>query len=422
MINLNKEISSVPLPSSFNAQMKRYREKGLKRYSESGLPGKKVEHWMKFDINPLKEIIYKEALESIDKNRPDLHREFTGICERIDIINGFIQDHKGTGYRISTLSSGDDTGRIPELIGSAGDEKGNYFYNLNSSLFSDTILIRVEKDNKKRNPLYISQLMLGKSEPIISNSRIIVEIEEGAKLELIQSFSGKSSSPYLNNSVTEIILHKNARMDHVVLQEDSEEAFVFNNLFVTQGESSEYNLQTLNAGASISRNEYHINLSRKNSSCHVTGLFLGKKNQLHNSDVTIHHNAPACTSRTTTKAIAGGASQGVFRGFAIVNPGAQKSDAIQQFKSILLNDTCQINMEPHLEIWADDVKCSHGATVGQLDQNQLFYLQQRGFTPEDARKVLLEAFAADVAELISIEKVNEIIKAGIYTLMDDLYE
>ena len=428
MINLNREITAAPLPVQFNDQLKKYRTEGLRRYTESGLPGKKVEHWMKFDIGPLKNISYDEAALNSKISKPGLNSEFTDLCERIDIVNGQIQidekrkDQLDHYYNVSTLSTREGQERIAEVIGSAGDEKGNYFYNLNSSLFSDPLLISVHNDNKNKPPLYLSQILLGESQAIISNSRIIIEVEEGANLELIQSFTGKSPNSYLNNSVTEIVLHKGARLDHLILQEDSDNAYVFNNLFVRQMEKSEYNSQTLIAGASISRNEYDISLNEQFSSCSISSLFLGKKNQLHNSDVTIHHNAPDCTSKTTTKAIAGGRAQGVFRGFAMVNPGAQKSDAVQQFKTILLNDSCQVNMEPHLEIWADDVKCSHGATVGQLDPDQLFYLQTRGYTPEAARKILMEAFAADIAESITIDNINEIIKSRIYKLMDDLYE
>lgn len=421
MINLNKEITAAPLPPLFDDPLKSFRARGLQRYSQSGLPGKKVEHWMKFDISPLKEITYTQAVK-VEKPVYTEETSFDGICDHLEIINGFIDSTtEGEGYTLSTVSTEKGRKNIAELIGSAGDERGNYFYNLNSSLFSDPLLIRVTEEQNGK-PLYLSERTKGDVESLIANPRIIIDVQENSSLELIQSFSGSSPSPYLNNSVVEIILGKNSTMDHVVLLEDSDQAFVFNNIFVKQSEGSVYNSQTLISGASISRNEYDITLGEENCETSLSSLFLGKKNQLHNSDVTIHHDAPHCTSRTITKAIAGGKSQGVFRGFALVKKGAQKSDAVQQFKTILLNDSCQVNMEPHLEIWADDVKCSHGATVGQLDPHQLFYLQQRGFSPEEAKKVLMEAFAADVAESIGIDQVSEIIKTRIYSLMDDLYE
>ncbi len=421
MINLNKEITATPLPPLFDDPLKDFRAAGLKRYSLSGLPGKKVEHWMKFDITPLKEISYTQAVK-VEKPLNRNANSFDEICDRVEMLNGFIDTTTvGKGYSLSSVSTEKGREKIAGLIGTAGDERGNYFYNLNSSLFSDPLLISVGPEQSGK-PLYLSERISGEDESLIANPRIIIEVQENSSLELIQSFSGSSGSPYLNNSVTEIILGKNAKLEHVILLEDSHKAFVFNNIFVKQSEGSVYNSQTLISGASISRNEYDITLGEENCETSLSSLFLGKENQLHNSDITIHHDAPHCTSRTTTKAIAGGNSQGVFRGFALVKKGAQKSDAVQQFKSLLLNDTCQVNMEPHLEIWADDVKCSHGATVGQLDPNQLFYLQQRGFSPEEAKKVLMEAFAADVAESIGIDLVSDIIKTRIYRLMDDLYE
>ena len=428
LINLTKDISERPLPAYFNDELKEFREKGLNRYNEFGLPGKKIEHWMKFDITPLKSLTYTEGKRDPIADNHSINPEFDDICEKINILNGYIQTSDeeikklNQNYSISLAKSHSEAERISQLMGSVGDSHGKYFYNLNCALFSDPILINVKKQDLKRPPLYISQILQNESESTIANSRIIIEVEEGAQLELIQSFSGNSQLSYLNNSVVEIILHKKSHMNHLILQEDSTNAYTFNNLFIKQMEGSEYNSQTLIAGSAISRNEYDISLTEKNCTCNVTSLFLGKNNQLHNSDITIHHEAPKCKSETITKAIAGGTSQGVFRGFALVKPAAQQTDAVQQFKTILLNDSSQVNMEPHLEIWADDVKCSHGATVGQLDPNQLFYLQSRGYTPEDARKVLMEAFAADVAESISIDKINDIIKTRIYNLMDDLYE
>jgi len=428
LINLTKEISEVPLPAFFNTELKEFREKGLNRYNEFGLPGNKIEHWMKFDITPLKSRTYSVGNKYGDADIPPINPEFDDLCERINIVNGFLEisdedrNRLYKSYSLSMAASYSESERISQLVGSVGDSHGKYFYNLNCALFSDPILINVKKSKQKRDPLYISQILKNKSESIIANSRIIIEVEEGAEFELIQSFSGISTAPCLNNSVIEIILHKNANMNHLILQEDSKNAYTFNNLFVKQMEGSDYNSQTLIAGSAISRNEYDLSLSEKNCRNSVTSLFLGTENQLHNSDVTIHHEAPGCKSETITKAIGGGTSRGVFRGFVLVKPVAQKTDAVQQFKTILLNDTSQVNMEPHLEIWADDVKCSHGATVGQLDQNQLFYLQQRGFSPEEARKVLMEAFAADIAESISIDMVSDLIKQRIYRLMDGLYE
>jgi Fe-S cluster assembly protein SufD len=427
LVNLDTKIEEIPIPSSFNDKLKEYRAEGHKRYNESGLPGRKIEHWMKFDISPLKSRTYSEGKKSANSPEKEINKVFTSFCEKIEIINGFVNcpdAHKSKmkeHYTVSTVSTDQGKNEISREIGNAGDVRGNYFYNLNSSLFTDPLLI-TSLHNREKPPLYLSQTVLNREESIIANSRIIIVVEEGASLDLIQSFSGEGSENYLNNSVTEIILHKNATLNHLILNEDSDKAYLFNNLFVKQEKGSIYNSQTLIAGAAISRNEYDISLNEENCKCSVTCLFLGKEEQLHNSDITIHHDAPGCTSNTVTKAISSGNSQGVFRGFAMVSPGAQKTDAIQQFKTILLGDNCQVNMEPHLEIWADDVKCSHGATVGQLDKEQLFYLQSRGYTPDQAKKMLLEAFAADVAESISIGKASDIMKSRIYTLMEDLYE
>lgn len=427
MINLNKTIDQIPIPSLFSEKLKAYRKKGQVLFNESGLPGEKVEHWMKFDIAPLKARTYSEGEKSNKLCESDVVKELSRISQKVNIVNGFtdkqqIDDiNRQVNFSIITVTPETEDDDIARLIGSAGDKNGKYFYNLNSALFADPLLLSVNPD-KGEDPLYLSHNMCNDGDSIISNTRIIVEVKENATLDLIESFSGKTVNNYLNNRVIEIILHKNSLVNHLILNEDSENAFLFNNVFVKQMDGSVYNSHTLNAGAAISRNEYDISLNEENCECTIASLFLGKGGQLHNSDVTIHHKAPHCTSKTITKALAGGRSRGVFRGFAIVDPDAQKTDAQQQFKTMLLNDTTQVNMEPHLEIWADDVKCSHGATVGQLDKNQLFYLQTRGYSPDEAKKMLMEAFAADIAGSIGIAKADEIIKKRVYSLMDDLYD
>lgn len=390
--------------------LKDYNRIGMELLEKSGLPDLKTEHWRKFDLSPLKEREFPEA-SAVEIDRKELK-------DKILFINGslILSDQ-----RKKELEPRYSFNRNLNKLGVAGDERGSYYYHLNSSSLSDFTVITV-KGGKKGEPLYLSQLISGGDQSVSAHSRIIIELEEGAELDLIQDFTSTGDQPVFHNSVTEILMGKNSRLQHLVLQEERDNVHVFNHLYVKQLGKSLYNGKNLIAGGALSRNEYHISLSKEESEAVVDSLYLGKGQRNHNSDITIYHDAPHCTSRTESRAIAGDDSKGTFRGFAKIARDSQKSDAVQQFKTILLNDKAQVNMEPHLEIWADDVICSHGATVGQLDEQQLFYLQTRGFSKEQSRKILLEGFASRIFENLQMGETGRIVKDKIFELMEGLYE
>lgn len=409
-----KELETRTLPPEILA----YRSDGARRLGESGLPHKKTEHWMKFDISGLLETSFLEADKS---SLSDMNDEFPPLDEeaqRIFLINGY---PLLTGEESQKLFEDFEIGGLSHEIGKVGDPQGTFFYNLNSSKVREPLVIKVRKGSQPKT-LQLVQVTTAEKEDFLASPRIVIIVEEGAELKLIQSFESQQGASGFNNSVTEIQVGKNSVLNHLILTDRGRETTVFNNLFVNQRSGSRYTSHSLVADTTMSRNEYQIYQKEENCETAVNVLYLGQGEEIHNSDITIHHEAPHCSSRTLARAIAGAEAQGVFRGMAMIYEGAQKSDARQQFKTILLGDKAQVNMEPHLEIWADDVKCAHGATVGQLDRQQLFYLQTRGYTPQEARQILLEAFAAEITESIAMESAGLKVKERIMTLMDGLHE
>ncbi|MBB6480072.1 Fe-S cluster assembly protein SufD [Spirochaeta isovalerica] len=395
-----------------------YKKTRADRLERSGLPDTKTERWRKFDISAITEADFAEAPLKTGEPSPRTVSQWENLTDKIEILNGSLnlpeKEKQALASRFSFVENRDQ-------IGKAGDERGAFFYDLNSSLISDYSVITVKKGISGK-PLYLPQHIEGDKNQIRTNPRLVIILEEGAELELIQSFSSSGKPAVFHNSVTEIIMNKNSRLDHLVLQEERDEAHVFNHLFIRQMTGSRYHGRNLINGGKLSRNEYHIALKEENCETQVDSLYLGKGERNHNSDVTVYHDAPLCTSRTESRAIALDKGMGTFRGYALIARDAQKSDAVQQFKTILLDDTAEINMEPQLEIWADDVKCSHGATVGSLDKKQLFYLQTRGFTEDQARRILLEAFASRLADGLDMGGIGPHIKEKISGLMEGLYE
>jgi len=395
-----------------------YKDKRAGLLEESGLPGLKTERWRKFDISALTGIDFSKASALPTPLSVNLEGEWDEFSERINVVNGIMELPDS---RKEELSQRFSFSKTPGYLGEAGDERGSYFYDLNGSLIADYTVITVKKGTTGK-PLHLPQHIEGDGEWMQTNPRLVLVLEPGAELDLIQSFSSSKAGHVFHNSVTEIIMGRDSRLGHLVLQGERDTAHVFNHLFVKQLSGSRYRGRNLIWGGSLSRNEYHIALKEINCGAEVDSLYLGKGDRNHNSDITIYHDAPRCTSRTDAKAIALDKGMGTFRGYARIARDAQKSDAVQQFKTILLDDSAEINMEPQLEIWADDVKCSHGATVGRLDPQQLFYLQTRGFTEDQARKVLLEAFASSLADSLEMGGIGPLFREKISRLMEGLYE
>jgi Fe-S cluster assembly protein SufD len=231
--------------------------------------------------------------------------------------------------------------------------------------------------------------------------------EEDSAVSVVEVYHGSHGASYFNNVVTEIVAAPRAHVVHVRIQEDSPSAFHLSNTRVQQGADSSVESHVITTGARVSRNELGFALSAPGASCVLNGLFVLNGNQEADNHTLVDHEAPNCSSKETYKGVADGRSLGSFTGRVVVRPGAQLTDAQQSSRNLLLSRDAQINTRPQLEIYADDVKCSHGATTGQLDDNALFYIRTRGLDEIRARQILTRAFAADIIQRIPIPGVRE---------------
>ena len=402
-INIYENYSREMTPTYFNDTLEALRKKGRESFIESGFPTKKTEQWRATDISTvinteyspveLQDVTVTEPLPGID------------IKNRFRVINGQIQsDVKSngeinSGLSIKALSQSDN---FPtELIGSVEESEGNSFYSLNSALFTDAISISVDESYPKDRVVQVQYHSVSKGAPSLSSNRTVIEVRAGSTFNFVQQFLSEGRDQILSNSVTEIILHKGAKLTHTILVDEGVESNYFHSVFVHLGEESSYEAINLTPGAELSRSDFQVFLAGKKAKADVRGLFVGSNKRVHNSDITVHHMAEDCSSNSLFKAIGGGSSHAIIRGLVHVTEDGAGTDAHQNYNALVLTDNARITTEPHLLIHNDDVACSHGATVGQLDDKQLFYLATRGLSPIEAKKILIQSFAAEVVTSLS---------------------
>ncbi len=244
-----------------------------------------------------------------------------------------------------------------------------------------------------------------------SHPRFSVLLEEGASLRLLEIAHGEGL--YLNNPVLEVELRERAQLSHVLLQHESRQALHLSTVYATVGQGAAYDSFSLALGGVLARHEVHARLQGRGGIVHVNGAQLLSGTQHADLTSVVAHDAPGCTSRQTVKNVLSGSARAVFQGKIVVARAAQKTDGYQMNQALLLSDTAEIDSKPELEIYADDVKCSHGATAGALDEDQLFYLRSRGIPGHEAHAILVRAFLADGLALIEDEAVRGLLEQAV---------
>ena len=240
------------------------------------------------------------------------------------------------------------------------------------------------------------------------NPRLKIILEEGAELTLLEQHIGQGA--YWKNMATEIVIGANARLNHIRIQEDSNQAVQTNMVHITMERDSHLNSFSLNLGGKLTRHDIHAVLNGPNIECSLNGISLLQGKQHGDTTILMEHAAPHCRSNQFYRTILADESRGVFQGKVHVHKVAQKTDGYQLSNTLLLSPKAEMDTKPELEIYADDVKCSHGATTGQLDEEPLFYLRSRGLTKKEARLLLIQAFVDEVADKIADDKVKNSIK------------
>jgi Fe-S cluster assembly protein SufD len=299
-----------------------------------------------------------------------------------------------------------DENVLSQHLGRYARYDDNAFAALNTSMIEDGAMVTIAAKTKVEEPIFLLFVSAGRVEGAVTNPRVLVVAQERSEAKIIEKYVTLGDQPHFTNVVTELVLEESARVEHCKVQDESLNAFHVATIASYQKRNSHLLTHSISLGASIARNNVIPVLDAEGCECVMNGLYLGRDTQLVDHHTAIHHAKPNCNSHEFYHGILDGKSQGVFNGKIFVRPDAQKTDAKQTNRNLLLSDEATIHTKPQLEIFADDVKCTHGATVGQLEDQHIFYLRARGIGLEMARRMLVHAFASDIVNRITMEEVR----------------
>ena len=387
---------------------KESREEAIHHFENLGLPGNKSEEYR---FTPITRSLEKNfsakqftnaafsALDNIDEFRiPDYESNL------IVFINGQYSQQFSKiispkeQLSVQSLQSALDensemvVGHFSKLMIAKSDP----FAALNTAFWQDGVFIRVPADTVVESPVVILHIHDAMQEPVVSVTRLLMMVGENSEASLVEKFDSVGKNPVFSSLVEEIFVKEKARLSYCKIQNDQGLLYQVTNTAIHQGDASRVNTFTLSLSGQLIRNNFGIAVDGEGCESHFYGLYLLDKNTLTDNHTVVDHCKPNSFSNELYKGIMDGNSKGVFNGKIYVRPHAQKTNAFQSNRNILLSDTAAINTKPQLEIWADDVKCSHGCTSGQLDEEALFYLQSRGISKASAQALLLYAFAGEI--------------------------
>jgi Fe-S cluster assembly protein SufD len=301
---------------------------------------------------------------------------------------------------------------VEQYIGKVAAYEGETFTALNTAFLHDGAVLHVAADVEVARPIHLLFVSDERATNGAAQPHNLIVLDRFAKATVIETYAGLGDGAYFTNAVTEAVVGESATLTHLKLQRESAHAFHVGTLDVRQGRDSHLVSFSFATGAALSRTNIYTELRGEGCGATLNGLYLGDGDQHIDHQTRIEHVEPNCYSRELYKGILDGAAHGVFNGKVYVHPAAQKTDGKQTNNTLLLSEHARIDTKPQLEIFADDVKCTHGATVGRLDETALFYMKSRGLNARSARELLTYAFAADVLETIQLAEVREGLEAA----------
>jgi Fe-S cluster assembly protein SufD len=277
------------------------------------------------------------------------------------------------------------------------------FVALNTAFVEDGAFVSIAPKTIVANPIHLLFVSTGDADAAtVSHPRVLIVAGEGSQSQVVEGYVGTDGRRYFTNAVTEVVTEASAIVDHYKVQQESSTAFHVGSMSVGAARASTFSSHSLSLGGQLVRNDVVARLGGEGAECTLNGLYLAGGTTLVDNHTTIDHAMPHCASHEVYKGILRDKARAVFNGKIIVRPDAQKTDAKQTNKALLLSDDAQINTKPELEIFADDVKCTHGAAVGQLDEDALFYLRARGLPLAEATHMLIQAFAGDIVQRVKV--------------------
>jgi Fe-S cluster assembly protein SufD len=394
------------------------RKAGAARFAELGFPNLKQEDWRFTNVAPIARLPIKPAAPAAANLTPESLKGLTFgaiTAHRLVFVNGTFApglSSIGTlpaGVTVKNLAAAlvENADLLEKHLGRQTTAEPNGFTALNTAGFQDGGFVHIAAGQVLATPVHLLFVTTTTEAGATAQPRNLFLVENNAQATVLESYVSLADGAYFTNAVTEVVAGDNAVLEHVKFQDESLEAYHMAALHAHLGRTSHFISHSFALGAKLSRNNIRTNLAGEGLEAVLNGLYLTKADQLADHHMVVEHAQPNCASHEYFNGILDGKSKGVFHGRIYVHPIAQKTDAKQTNKNLLLSEDATADTKPQLEIYADDVKCTHGATVGQLNDESIFYLRARGIGPDTARRMLIHAFAGEIIERVRHEAVRE---------------
>jgi Fe-S cluster assembly protein SufD len=405
------------------------RKAGLARFAEVGFPTIQQEDWRFTNVSAIARLPFRPVMEPA----PDglgagliSQAPFGKLAaSRLVFVNGHhvpglsSQSATGGGVVVASIASAlqSQAGLLQKHLAQHASIESNSFASLNTAFFQDGALIFVPAGCRVE-PIHLLFLSTPGEPGATAHPRVLLVAEKSSQVTLLESYIGTAEAPYFTNGVTELVLGDGAVVEHCKFQDESVQAFHLATIHAQLGRGSNLISHSIALGGRLSRNTIRTALAGEGVECILNGLYLARGDQLVDHHMVVEHAQPRCQSHEYFNGILDGRSKGVFHGRILVRQAAQKTDAKQTNKNLLLSEEATADTKPQLEIYADDVKCTHGATVGQLNEESVFYLRARGIGAETARRMLIHAFAGEIIDRVRHAPVREELDAVVWERLE----
>ncbi len=404
------------------------RDRGLKRFTDIGFPTTRNEDWRFTSVKSIVDTKFEIAKPTtVDEETVTKFVYDADAAARVVLVNGSMVSENSfvgklpAGVIVSSLQEA--VNKHPELVearlGAAVSGEDNGFASLNTAFVRGGVFVYVPPNVIVNGLVEILSLIKPTDTPVVAYTRNLIVVERGAQLRLVETYAGVGATPYCANTVTEIFVGDGATVDCYRVQRETADGFHVASTGSVQGRDSTYAMHAVPLGARLSRHDVRMVMDGEGGQGTLNGLYLMGGNQHVDHNTIIDHAKPHCESHEYFNGILDGSARAVFNGRIIVRPGAQKTNSKQTNNNLLLSGDARADSQPQLEIYADDVRCTHGATLGPLDENSLFYLQARGIDAESARRMMTMGFGLEVLERMGDatvrEKLEVLVRDGLET-------
>ena len=418
------------LPGRDRRWLQQVRDAAIARFGNLGFPGQRDEDWKYTRLAPLERHPFRPGTFAADEAGIETIDEISGPaadeCCRLVFVDGRLSKSRSTledvGEGVLVMGLREALEHPPEAFeshfGRYADREDFAFPALNTAFVADGAFIHLHRRSVARHPIHLVFVSTGREPDVVSHPRVLIVAEVASRASVVEHYVGvPSGTRCFNNAVSEIVLKAGACVEHYKAQLEDDHAFHVANLEVYQAHESHFTSHVTSLGGRLVRHDINVRLDAPKARCDLHGLFLATGRQHMDFHTRVDHLLPECTSSEVYKGVLDGRARGVFNGRVFVHPGAQKSDARQSNANLLLSPHVEIDTKPQLEIHADDVKCAHGATVGQLDERMIFYLRSRGIDEASARALLTFGFLQEMLEHVTIPWLRESLLRGLAARM-----